>query len=225
MKRRPEQLELFEGPPKQGPLGSVEAWAASTNRRLLMGVDEAGRGPLAGPVVAAAVVLPDGPLPSALEGINDSKKLSARARQRLAPLIISNARAVAAGMIDAARIDEINILEATRQAMRLAIDRAQRRLRRRDFVLLIDGHQRLPRWGGEQWAVVKGDGRSHHIAAASIIAKITRDHLMSVLGRRYPGYGFERNMGYGTVEHRRALTDLGPSPIHRQTFQWTPVWQ
>ncbi|MFN3201884.1 MAG: ribonuclease HII [Bradymonadia bacterium] len=211
------------GGPPEGPLGTVEVWGAG---RLLLGVDEAGRGPLAGPVVAAAVALPPGPLPSSLQGLDDSKKLTERRRQLLTPHIARQALAVGVGRISARRIDEINILEATREAMRRAVWIATARLSAQGLTpeaLLVDGHLPLPGHEGEQWALKKGDGRSYNIAAASVIAKTVRDRHMEILAKRYPGYGLEVHKGYGTKAHRAALQQLGNSAIHRQTFKWKPV--
>lgn len=208
--------------PPEGPLGSVEAWAAG---RLVLGVDEAGRGPLAGPVVAAAVALPPGALPDALVGLDDSKKLSEARRKRLTPLIARHALAVGIGRISARRIDEINILEATREAMRTAVQIATARLAQRGLHpegLLVDGHLPLPGHEGPQWALKKGDGRSYNIAAASVIAKTVRDRHMEILAAQHPGYGLEIHKGYGTKAHREALVERGPSEIHRRSFKWKP---
>lgn len=215
------QIELFPIPPRDAPIGAIEEWAASTDRYPLMGVDEAGRGPLAGPVVAAAVCLPRGPLPEALAGLDDSKKLTAAVRARLVPAIARHALAVGVGRAEADEIDRINILEATRVAMRRAIAIARARLGSAPRALLVDGHLPLPDYEGEQWPLVKGDGRSHNIAAASVVAKVVRDRIMQVHDRRYPGYGFSGHKGYGTRAHRAALARLGPSPIHRRSFRWT----
>jgi ribonuclease HII len=183
--------------------------------RLLAGIDEAGRGPLAGPVVAAAVVLPVGVI---LPGVDDSKKLSPRRREELADLIRSRALAVATGIVPHERIDEINILNATLQAMRQAVES----LGLRPDHLLVDGN-RSPDTGIPCVAIVDGDALSSSIAAASIIAKVTRDRLMVEYDRQYPGYGFARHKGYGTREHREAIERLGFCPIHRRSFAVKPV--
>ena len=176
----------------------------------IAGVDEAGRGPLAGPVVAAAVILPKG---VGVEGADDSKRVSREERDEVARRIREKAVAVALGAASAREIDAINILRATARAM----DRAIRRLPRRPGHVVVDG---LPvrdlSW--EHEAVVGGDGLVHSIACASIVAKVCRDRLMIRLARRYPEYGWERNMGYGTEEHRAALRRFGPTPHHRLTF-------
>lgn len=175
------------------------------------GVDEAGRGPLAGPVVAAAVVLPRD---RAIHGARDSKTLSRDRREALAREIIRGAAAYGLGAASVREIEQLNILVATRMAMA----RALKRLREAPDHVVIDG---LPVRGLE-WehdAVVGGDGRVHSIACASILAKVCRDRLMIRLAQRYPGYGWETNMGYGTAAHLSALERLGPTPHHRRTFR------
>ncbi len=174
------------------------------------GVDEAGRGPLAGPVMAAAVVLPRG---VGVEGADDSKRISREEREEVARRVREQAVAVTVGAASAREIDGINILRATARAM----ERAIRRLPRRPDHVVVDGLpvRDLP-W--EHEAVVGGDGLVHSIACASIVAKVCRDRLMSRLARRYPEYGWDRNMGYGTEEHRAAIRSFGPTPHHRLTF-------
>ena len=174
------------------------------------GVDEAGRGALAGPVVAAAVILP---ADSELPGVRDSKRLDAVQRRALYRLIRAHAVAVGIGAMDAAVVDRVNILRATHQAMSAALahlDPAP------DFAL-IDGLP-VPGLGLEHRSLVKGDRDSYLIAAASIVAKVTRDALMCDLDALYPGYGFADHMGYGTAAHCEAIRRLGPCPIHRRTF-------
>jgi ribonuclease HII len=174
----------------------------------VVGVDEAGRGPLAGPVVAAAVVLPEGPPPI---GLDDSKKLSPRRREELARCIRSVGRwAIAEASVE--EIDRLNILQAAMLAMRRAVDA----LGMPDADVLVDG-DRLPE-GLRGQAVVKGDSTYACIAAASILAKVHRDGLMLRLAEEHPGYGFERHFGYPTPDHLEALRRLGPSPIHRRSF-------
>jgi ribonuclease HII len=176
----------------------------------LAGVDEVGRGPLAGPVVAAAVVLPRG---GRIEGADDSKRLSASRREDLASKILEQSRFVAVGAASVREIDRLNILVGTR----LAMDRALSRLPATPDHIVVDG---LP-VRGLHWdhdAVVGGDGQVHSISCASIVAKVVRDRLMLRLAKRYPGYGWEKNKGYGTAEHRSALEHLGPTPHHRLTF-------
>ena len=174
---------------------------------IVCGVDEVGRGPLAGPVVAAAVILT-----SPLAGIRDSKMLSAGVRQELAERIrVVAPFAVAAA--SAAEIDRLNVLQASLLAMR----RAVARLPIRPDLVLVDGNQD-PRLDLPTRLIIGGDALEPAIGAASIVAKVLRDSLMQRLARRHPGYGFERNVGYGTPQHRAALLRLGPSPHHRRSF-------
>lgn len=182
----------------------------------IAGVDEAGRGALAGPVVAAAVILPldDANLLTALAGVNDSKQLTSRQREALFTRITQCALAYGIGQAEAAVVDEIGIMSATRRAMQQAI--AQ--LRPKAEFLLIDGRIRLQNNPLPQQAVVRGDGKSLSIAAASILAKVTRDQLMIELDRLYPVYGFAQHKGYGTAAHLAALATHGPCPLHRHTF-------
>jgi len=175
----------------------------------MAGVDEAGRGPLAGPVVAAAVILLK---PETLAGINDSKKLSAERREELY-VLIARGSIVGIGFADEKQIDELNIYEATRLAMKKAV----LNLPHTPASLLIDGPMRLD-LPLEQKGVIQGDGKSASIAAASIVAKVFRDHWMRKLHELYPHYGFHRHKGYGTAEHMHALKERGPSPIHRYSF-------
>lgn len=178
--------------------------------RSVAGVDEAGRGPLAGPVVAAAVVLPPDTL---VEGADDSKQLSREVRERLFDDILRAALCVGVGAASVREIDRRNILRATTVAMQRALER----LAPAPEHVVIDG---LPvKWlGREHEAVVDGDALIHSIGCASIVAKVVRDRLMERLGARYPGYGWERNSGYGTAEHRSAIDELGLTPHHRLTF-------
>ena len=178
--------------------------------RLICGVDEAGRGPLAGPVCAAAVILPDG---LEIPGLNDSKKLSDKKRRELYPIIKEKAIAYSIAFADHKEIDEINILQATFLAMQRAIDGLDIKP---DFAL-IDGNREKD-FGLPVQTIVQGDGRSASIAAASILAKVTRDDLMESLAKEYPDYGFEIHKGYGTKAHYQALAEHGPSPVHRMTF-------
>ena len=178
------------------------------------GIDEAGRGPLAGPVVAAAVMFHAGAF---IAGVDDSKKLTPRARAGLFDQIMSRALAVGVGSVDNTVIDEINILNATF----LAMDRAVGSLGVRPGHLIIDGNLFRPgraASGIPFSTIIGGDGRCFSIAAASIVAKVTRDRLMEEFDRVYPGYGFARHKGYGTAEHRSAILRLGICPIHRRSF-------
>jgi len=181
--------------------------------RCLVGIDEVGRGALAGPVVAAAVVLPYERVP---QGVTDSKLLSPEQREGLYPQIRHLARGVGIGIVNAACIDEINILRATHEAMRLALADLPPGLF--PDLALIDGLPVLP-FPLAQTALVGGDGRSASIAAASIIAKVTRDRLMRDFDAVYPGYGFASNKGYGAPIHLRGLSENGPCAIHRLTFR------
>lgn len=181
---------------------------------LIAGLDEAGRGPWAGPVVAAAVILADPAEPRDLIGVNDSKRLTPIARQRLYPLIRQQALAWGIGVVSARVIDEINILQATRRAMAQALNR----LRIRPDCLLVDGSTPLDT-RIEQFLLKGGDGLSVSIAAASILAKVTRDRMMVALDKKFPQYRFAENKGYGTPVHLAALKRHGPCPYHRQTFK------
>lgn len=175
------------------------------------GIDEAGRGPLAGPVSAAAVVLPNGYCHSVL---NDSKALTASKRQELYEEITNDSRiAWASSMVEPEEIDEINILQATWKAMRLAFSQLQPV----PDIALIDGKP-IGGFPGKHRALIKGDSISLSIAAASIIAKVQRDHLMVSYAEKFPEYGFDRHKGYGTKQHREALERYGPCPIHRKSF-------
>lgn len=176
----------------------------------ICGIDEAGRGPFAGPVVAGAVILPVG---LKLEGLNDSKQVSARRREELFEEIREKAVSYGIGMSSPARIDEINILQATYEAMRHAVEDLE-------IVpdLLLNDAVTIPQIPIRQIGIVKGDARSLSIAAASIMAKVTRDRLMVEYAELYPEYSFKKNKGYGSKEHREALLKYGPCPIHRNTF-------
>ena len=178
--------------------------------QVICGVDEAGRGPLAGPVVAAAVILPKH---IEIPGLNDSKKLSDKKRRELFPVIKEQAVAYGIGIATHEEIDEINILQATF----LAMERAMAQLEVKPELALIDGNRERD-FGIPVQTVVKGDSRSASIAAASVLAKVTRDDMMLELAKEYPDYGFEIHKGYGTKAHYAALTEHGPSPIHRMTF-------
>lgn len=213
-----DELDLFGGTRTSLHCGQVEDWARAQGYGRLVGLDEAGRGPLAGPVVAAAVVLP---LPCPIEGLDDSKKLSERQREALFGPILEHAIATAICEIDAATIDRMNILRASLRAMALcweSVVRGQPDLE--GALVLVDGNQRAPLPEVvEQRPIVKGDARSLHIAAASILAKVTRDRIMREHHERWPAYGFDRHKGYPTAAHVAAIHAHGPSPIHRRTFR------
>jgi ribonuclease HII len=190
--------------------------ARASGHAAVAGVDEVGRGALCGPVVAAAVVLGDH---FATEGLDDSKRLTRRQRERLAERIRAEARGFAIGVAEPAEVDAHNVLRATHAAMRRAVEG----LPVRPDALLVDALT-IPGLDLPQTPIVKGDALSVSIAAASILAKVTRDALMSDLDARHPGYGLSRNMGYGSEAHRDALRRLGPSPIHRRSFHGTQAW-
>ena len=177
----------------------------------IAGVDEVGRGPLAGPVVAAAVILDPRAVP---EGLDDSKRLAPSRREELAAIIGRDARAVAIASLPARMIDTLNIRAASLHAMRLAVESLALRPAR----LLVDGRDPVPGLTIPGIAMVGGDARSVSIAAASIVAKVARDRMMRVAAERWPVYGFERHVGYPTPQHRRALEDEGPCAIHRRSF-------
>ena len=185
-----------------------ECWAEGFC--FVAGVDEVGRGPLAGPVVAAAVVFPRGVM---WPGVNDSKKLSPAKRDALYDEIMEKAVSVGVGMVSPSRIDEINILQATYEAMQAAVAR----LSAEPDILLNDAVT-IPGLRIPQEPIIKGDAKSVSIAAASIIAKVTRDRLMAQYEEILPGYGFAQHKGYGSKRHIEAIRRLGPSPIHRQSF-------
>ena len=182
----------------------------SLDLNVICGVDEAGRGPLAGPVCAAAVILPKH---LQIPGLTDSKKLSDKKRRELFPIIQQQAIAYGIGLASEAEIDEINILQATFLAMRRALDQ----LSIRPEIALIDGNRETD-FGLPVKTVVKGDSLSANIAAASVLAKVTRDNIMVELAKQYPEYGFEIHKGYGTKAHYEALRTYGPCPIHRKSF-------
>ncbi|WP_053983968.1 ribonuclease HII [Niameybacter massiliensis] len=179
--------------------------------KLLIGIDEVGRGPLAGPVVACAVVLPD---ECELLGVKDSKKIAEEKREALYDEIMHTALHVGIGIVDAPEIDEINILQATFKAMRIAIEE----LAIKPEVILVDGDKVIKGVGCTQHAVVKGDNKSAAIAAASIVAKVTRDRMMKAYAKDYPHYDWESNKGYGSNAHYNGIRAHGITPLHRKTF-------
>ncbi len=207
----PRQRELF---PRPRGLYHFEREAWGRGLRRVAGVDEVGRGPLAGPVVAAAVILDPA---RRIRGLRDSKLLTESQRERLAEEIWAKALSVGLGEADPAIIDQINILEATRLAMRQALTR----LREPPHLVLIDA-VRLPALEYPQRAIIKGDRRSASIAAASIVAKVYRDRLMGEWDEQYPGYGFAEHKGYATTSHQVALRRYGPCPLHRRSFRGVP---
>lgn len=209
-------LRMLSGTP------SPEFCAEHGPHSLVAGVDEAGRGPLAGPVVAAAVLLCK-PVP---KGVDDSKKLSAKARETAEGAIRASC-AFGIGIVDVEEIDRLNIFGATMLAMSIAMERLCGITQRDDFKTLIDGnltpHGRCDRWRWPAEAIVGGDGREPAIGAASILAKTWRDRLMVAAAQDHPHYGWERNKGYGSKEHMEALRQHGATPLHRRSF--APVAQ
>lgn len=177
----------------------------------VVGIDEVGRGPLAGPVVAAAVILP---AHAHLIGLKDSKKLSSQKRDALFDEIKEQALAIGVGIVDAGRIDEINILQATFESMRQALSQIQIPFES----ILVDGDKTIPKVELSQHAIIGGDNKSASIAAASVIAKVTRDRMMEEYAKLYPGYDWESNKGYGSSKHYEAIHAKGITPLHRRTF-------
>lgn len=227
-----ERLKEFRNDARKGVIAAVRSWdkkvekqqlaqeklqemlayekrAWAHGKKFIAGVDEVGRGPLAGPVVSAAVILPED---FNIVGINDSKQLSLAKRNELFDIIQEKALAVGVGIKDAAVIDQVNIYEASKLAMLEAIEQ----MPIQPDHLLVDA-MTLP-LPVSQESIIKGDAKSVSIAAASIIAKVTRDRMMEKYDVMYPGYGFPNNAGYGTKEHLTALEDLGVTPIHRRSF-------
>ena len=204
-------MGMFYALRMQRDLWDYEIKAGKKGYRLIAGVDEAGRGPLAGPVVAAAVVLPADAI---LQGLDDSKKLSPTRREELFPKIQTQTVVYGVAVVNPEVIDKINILQAALLAMQQAIEQLQPV----PDLLLIDGNQKTAS-SIEQWAIVKGDSKSLSIAAASVLAKVTRDHIMQDYHQLYPQYEFARHKGYGTRLHRDLIAEHGPCPIHRRTFK------
>lgn len=196
-----------------GSLALFDREKTGRGRRLLAGVDEAGRGCWAGPVIAAAVILPDGWCPDELD---DSKNLTARQREVFYEQIQASALSWGACAVSSVEIDRTNILRATLRAMAGAVAR----LNHRPDLVLVDGLQ-VPEVPFPTEALVKGDATSAAVAAASVVAKVLRDRVMTAWDRRFPGYGFASHKGYGAAAHRRALASLGPCPLHR--FSYRPV--
>lgn len=193
----------------------IENGLYSKGFKLIAGVDEAGRGPLAGPVCAAAVILPQG---ARIEGVNDSKKLTEKKREALFDIICNTAVAYAIEFVSPTVIDEINIRQATSLAMHNAVQNLDRKA---DYII-IDGNDGIPFDTSYEY-IIKGDARSQTIAAASILAKVSRDRLMRELDREYPEYGFAKHKGYGTKAHMEAIQKYGVSEVHRKTFMTDKV--
>lgn len=207
-----KNLPLFpDESPGEADTLFYEASARKAGFKTIAGVDEAGRGPLAGPVVAASVILPEG---VSLAGVQDSKKMTDRAREAAFSVIHGSALSVGVGVVSPGFIDKHNILKASLEAMKRAIDCLDPRP---DF-LLVDGNQPIPTRTSQRY-IVKGDRLSLSISAASVIAKVYRDRIMRSYDALFPQYGFQRHKGYGTAYHLDALSRYGPSPIHRLSFK------
>lgn len=181
------------------------------NVKYICGIDEAGRGPLAGPVVIGAVILP---MDSLIEGVNDSKKVSEKKREKVFEEIISQAISYNVGIVDQNTIDEINILNATKLGVKKAIEG----LEVKPDLILVDALTNIETFGIPYKSIIKGDAKEYSIAAASIIAKVTRDRMMIEWDKIFPQYGFAKHKGYGTAEHIQALKENGPCMLHRKSF-------
>lgn len=181
------------------------------NVKYICGIDEAGRGPLAGPVVVASVIMPKD---SMIEGVNDSKKVSEKKREKLYEEITNTAIAWGVGIIDQREIDEINILNATKKGLTNSL----KELEIKPDLILVDALTNIDTLGIPYRSIIKGDAKSYSIAAASIIAKVTRDRIMRQWDELYPEYGFEKHKGYGTKMHIDAIKEYGPCPLHRKSF-------
>lgn len=233
METLPEQMKQFEADSRKGVQNLLTSFRKKYDKHLqelerleeiltyergcwdagyelVAGIDEVGRGPLAGPVVAAAVILPKG---CKIEGVNDSKKLSAKKREELYDIILEKAVSYGIGVVSNERIDEINILQATYEAMRDALSQLSPRA---DYILA--DAVTIPMVSTPQRGIIKGDAKSMSIGAASIVAKVYRDRMMEAFDEVYPGYGFAANKGYGSAEHIEGIKKLGITPIHRKTF-------
>jgi ribonuclease HII len=198
-----------------GRWSAIERAVRTAHGPLVACVDEVGRGPLAGPVVACAVVMPPGA--RAIAGVADSKALAPAERERLARLIRERALAIGLGAASAREVDGCNVYHATTRAMQRALGAVERRLGRAPDHVIVDGKP-IRLLGVAHTAVVGGDASCYGVACASIVAKVTRDRLMTSLARRHPGYAWERNSGYGTVLHRQGIAEHGLTPHHRRSF-------
>ena len=179
--------------------------------KYIAGIDEAGRGPLAGPVVVACVVLPEN---SMIEGVNDSKKVSEAKREKLYDIITHEAISYGVGIVYQDEIDEINILQATKKGVTEAI----KQMKTKPNIIMVDALNGIDTMGIPYKSIIKGDAKCYSIAAASIIAKVTRDRIMREWDKVYPEYGFASHKGYGTAKHIAAIKEFGPCPIHRRSF-------
>ena len=183
--------------------------------KFICGIDEAGRGPLAGPVSVGAVVMkPD----SKLEWVNDSKKVTEKRREILYDRIIEDSLAWSVQLIDQKEIDEINILEATKKGLHLALEDIINQLKQKPEIILVDALREIDTFNIPYQSIIKGDATCYAISCASILAKVTRDRVMKEWDEVYPMYGFEKNKGYGTAAHIQAIKEFGPCPLHRKTF-------
>ncbi len=188
-----------------------EIYNKNANIQYICGIDEAGRGPLAGPVVVASVIMPRDSL---IEGVNDSKKVSEKKREEIYKRIIEEAVSYGVGIIDQDKIDEINILNATKLGLTTSI----KELEVKPDIILVDALNKIDTLGIPYNSIIKGDAKTYSIAAASIIAKVTRDRIMRQWDEIYPMYGFEKHKGYGTAMHIQAIKEYGLCPIHRRSF-------
>ena len=192
-------------------LKKIEAEFFDKGIKYIAGIDEAGRGPLAGPVVVASVIMPED---SMIEGVNDSKKISENKREKLYEIIIKEAITYSVGIVYQEEIDDINILQATKKALTMAVEH----LEVKPNVILVDALTSIDTLGIPFESIIKGDAKCYSIAAASIIAKVTRDRIMREWDKVYPEYGFASHKGYGTAKHIAAIKEYGPCPLHRKTF-------
>lgn len=192
-------------------LKKIEAEFFDKGIKYIAGIDEAGRGPLAGPVVVASVIMPED---SMIEGVNDSKKISENKREKLYEIIIKEAITYSVGIVYQEEIDDINILQATKKALTMAVEH----LEVKPNVILVDALTGIDTLGIPFESIIKGDAKCYSIAAASIIAKVTRDRIMREWDKVYPEYGFASHKGYGTAKHIAAIKEYGPCPLHRKTF-------
>ena len=188
-----------------------ELYKKDTNLKYICGIDEAGRGPLAGPVVVASVIMPRG---SMLEYVNDSKKVTEKRREELYDLIREEAISYSVGIVDEKEIDEINILEATKKGLTNSL----KELKVKPDLILVDALKGIDTLGIPYMSIIKGDAKCYSISAASILAKVTRDRIMRRYDEIYPEYGFAKHKGYGTANHIKAIKEIGPCPIHRRSF-------
>ena len=192
-------------------LKQYECELRSKGYKYICGIDEAGRGPLAGPVVVASVIMPEN---SMIEGVNDSKKVSEKKREKLYDLILSEAISYGVGIIGQDEIDEINILNATKKGLTISLQE----LTQKPDLIIVDALNNIDTLGTKYESIIKGDAKCYSIAAASIIAKVTRDRIMREWDNIYPQYGFAQHKGYGTKMHMEAIREYGLTPIHRKSF-------